>query len=104
MGAVELLLEEVEVELEEERFEHFLDVLEVNSLAAVSGELRLHDGRFVGEKAAFDGLFLVLVQQICVKEDGVPELHHGLEPQVELHVDGNDIEDLLEYIQELTQL
>ena len=62
VGAVELLLEEVEVELEEERFEHFLDVLEVNSLAAVRGELRLHDGSLVGEKAAFDGLFLVLVQ------------------------------------------
>jgi|TARA_B110001450_G_C17280315_1_gene343160 hypothetical protein len=62
VGAVELLLEEVEVELEEERFEHFLDVLEVNSLAAIRGELRLHDGRLVGEKAAFDGLFLVLVQ------------------------------------------
>tara|TARA_B110000285_G_scaffold15940_1_gene15721 strand:- start:152 stop:394 length:243 start_codon:yes stop_codon:yes gene_type:complete len=61
VGTVELLLEEVEVKLEEELFEHFLDVLEVNSLAAIRGELGLHDGGFVGEEAAFDGLFLVLV-------------------------------------------
>ena len=61
VGAVELLLEEVEVQVEEELLEHFLDVLEANSLAAIRGELSLHHGGLVGEEAAFDGLFLILI-------------------------------------------
>ena len=59
VSSVELLLKEVEVYLEEELFEHFLDVLEVNTLGAIRGELSLHHRGLVSEEAAFDCLFLI---------------------------------------------
>jgi hypothetical protein len=61
VSSVELLLKEVEVYLEEELFEHFLDVLEVHAFGAIRRELSLHHRGLVGEEAAFDCLFLILI-------------------------------------------